>query len=457
MTYDEFLKSKTIRFERAGFEPVAVNEMLFPFQRAVVEWACRIGRAAIFADCGMGKTPMQVCWADNVVRHTGGDVLIVAPLAVSKQTQREAEKFGYSATVCRTMDDVRPGINITNYEMLQHFDATHFSGVVLDESSILKSYMGKTKRQIVDAFANTPYRLACTATPSPNDLMELLNHAEFLGVMKSNAALAVWFIAEQSQSGHYRLKGHAQESFWQWVASWAVAMSKPSDLGDYSDEGFILPPLSERNVVVEVDESEGADGTIFRNTTMSATGYQREKKATLEKRCRKAAEIVNGLDGQAVVWCYRNDEADLLKQLIPDAVEVRGSDSVDAKEKAVEDFTGGRVRVLVSKPTMFGFGINMQQCHEVVFCGLDYSYESYYQAVRRCYRFGQKSPVTVYRVVGETELGILETIRGKAAKHEDMTDSIARRIGTAQRGAFFKIGESADNVSIPDWMVSNAD
>lgn len=456
-SYEEFVAGKAVTAESHGFEPTDLNSMLHPFQADIVRWACRKGRACIFADCGMGKTPMQVCWANNVHAETGGDVLIVAPLAVAQQTRREAEKFGYDVMVCRRQSDVRPGINVTNYEMLGHFDPSSFAGVVLDESSILKAYMGKTKRAIVDAFKETPYRLACTATPSPNDQMELLNHAEFLGVMESSKALSIWFIADQSQSGVYRLKGHAQDSFWRWVASWAVAMSKPSDIGDYSDEGYVLPPLHEVNEIVEVDQTIGCDGELFRKVAMSATGYQREKKLTLKARCERASEIANGTDAQCVVWCYRNDESAELARLIPDAVEVRGNDSVERKECSISDFTSGRLRVLVSKPSIFGFGINMQNCHEMVFCGMDYSFESYYQAVRRCYRFGQESPVTVHRVLGETELAILQAVEGKRARHQAMTDSIAKRVGSAYRESHFTIGESADVVPVPDWMVTNED
>ena len=455
MDYEEFIAGKTISTPSTGFEPHELSPMLYDFQRDIVAWACRKGRACIFADCGMGKTPMQVCWASNVCAETGGDVLILAPLAVTQQTRREAEKFGYEVTICRKQSDVSPGINITNYEMLGHFDTSAFAGVILDESSILKAYMGKTKRAIVNAFRDTPYRLACTATPSPNDLMELLNHAEFLGVMESSKALSIWFITDQSHSGAYRLKGHAQDSFWRWVASWAVALSKPSDIGDYSDDGYMLPPLKEVDDVVEVDQTIASEGELFRHVQMSATGYQREKKLTLGARCERAAEIANATDGQVVVWCYRNDESAELRRLIPDAVEVRGNDSVDNKERAILDFVDGSVRVLVSKPSIFGFGINMQNCHVMVFCGMDYSFESYYQAVRRCYRFGQESPVIVHRVLGETELTILRTVEGKRSQHESMTDSIAANVGNAYRESHFTIGESAKDVPIPDWMVTD--
>lgn len=459
MDYSEFVASKRVRAREVGFEPrtdyPGGEKSLFDWQRDVVTWACRRGRAAIFADCGMGKTAMQATWADEVCTQTGGRVLIVAPLAVAQQTVREAHDFGIEVEYARDGASATGSIVITNYEMLEYFDADDFSGVVLDESSILKAFMGKTKREIVGKFAHTRYRLACTATPSPNDLMELLNHAEFLGVMRSSEALAEWFIAEQGQSGNYRLKKHAERDFWQWVASWAVALTKPSDFGAYSDEGFALPKLIERDEVVEIDQTDGADGTLFRDISMSATGFQREKVRTLSARCAKAAQIANSTDGQVVVWCYRNDEADELKRLIPDAVEVRGSDSIDAKERAVIDFVDGRTRVLISKPSMFGYGLNLQMCHTCVFCGMDYSYEGYYQAIRRFYRFGQKSDVTVWRVLGSTELNILTTIGRKAETQKQLTTSIAAQMHTARdQHDRFTIGQRADGVAIADWMVA---
>lgn len=461
VTYDDFLASKAVRAVPNGFglprewTPPHGEKSLFDWQRAVIEWACKAGRAAIFADCGMGKTAMQVVWADEVSRHTDGSVLIVAPLAVAPQTVREGASFGVDVEYVRSQRPKPARIEVTNYEMLEHFDATRYQGVVLDESSILKSFMGKTKRAITGMFSKTPYRLACTATPSPNDLMELLNHAEFLGIMRSTEALSEWFIAEQGQSGNYRLKRHAESDFWQWVASWAVALTKPSDMGDgYSDDGFVLPPLEEVDVVVEVDQTEGAEESLFRDISMSATGFQKEKQRTLAARCEKCAEIAGQADGQVVVWCYRNDEADELARLIPDAVEVRGSDSLDDKERAVLDFVDGRTRVLISKPSMFGFGLNLQCCHECVFCGMDYSYEGYYQAIRRFYRFGQESPVKVWRVLGETELNILETVARKADMHKKMTESIAANMrGAATRRERFVIGERAREVEVADWML----
>ena len=463
-TYEQFIAEKVVRASSCGFDWPCTDEglprgdkHLFDWQKKILSDACERGKSAVFADCGMGKTAIQVMWADAVSRHTGGGrVLIVAPLAVAPQTVREAASFGKDVVQVRSELETKHAagtVFVTNYEMLDKFDTESYTGVVLDESSILKSFTGKTKRKIISAFAATPYRLACTATPSPNDLMELLNHAEFLGVMRSSEALSEWFIAEQGQSGNYRLKRHAERDFWRWVASWATAASRPSDVGDYSNEGFELPKLIETDVVVSVDQTEGAQGALFRDISMSATGFQREKVRTLAARCAKSAEIANDADGQVVVWCYRNDEADELVRLIPGAVEVRGSDSIEDKESAVMGFVDGKFKVLISKPQMFGYGLNLQNCHECVFCGMDYSYEGYYQAVRRFYRFGQESDVHVWRVLGDTELNILSTIGRKADMHKRMTESIASSMRDASRGGDrFTVGARADGVEVADWM-----
>lgn len=442
--YEEMLARKEVRARPCGFEPGEMPAALFGWQRVVVERACRAGRYAIFADCGLGKTLMQLEWARQVCRETGGAVLVVAPLAVAAQTVAEGEKFGIPAAQAREMPDGPSGIVVTNYEMLDRFDMTAFAGVVLDESSILKSFTGKTKRRLTEACREVPYRLSCTATPSPNDLMELLNQSEFLGVMRSGEALSVWFVNDQSEAGRYRLKGHAVASFWAWVATWATALSRPSDLG-FPDDGFELPPLTERDVVVETDQrGDEGEPTLFHVPSLSATSFHREKRRSLEARCEAAAAVARNYADlaheQVVVWCYLNDESSLLARLIPGAVEVRGGDSPEEKERAARGFQAGEFRVLVSKPSIFGFGLNFQQCSHEVFCGLDYSFESYYQAVRRVYRYGQRNPVEVVRVVGRDELRILDAIGHKADMHAAERDSIARAVAG---------GESAFRLSAP--------
>jgi len=422
LDYLEFLKTKRIVIPATGIAvpDSEINPRLFDFQKDIVCWALERGRAAIFADCGLGKTPMQLEWANHIHQHTGGNVLILAPLAVAKQTARESEKFDIPVTVCRIQSDVKPGINITNYEMLQHFDPDKFVGVVLDESSILKSFMGKTKMAIINAFKSIKYKLACTATPSPNDVTELLNHAEFLGIMRSCDALTIWFTNDTTKANNLRLKKHAEQHFWEWVSSWAVSISKPSDLG-YSDDGYILPELKIIEHIIDVDLTDPTGQALFRVPDMSATAFHREKRMTARDRVRKTAEIVQANpDQQFVVWCDTNYEADELRKNLPEAVEIRGNDKVERKEQAAVDFMDGKIQVLISKPSIFGWGLNFQNCYNVVFCGLNFSYEGFYQAVRRFWRFGQKHQVNCHIVIGETERQILEAVRRKQDDHETM-------------------------------------
>lgn len=462
MTYEEFLKTKKIEVQATGFDCADRNPLLFDWQNDVVRWALQKGRAAIFSDCGLGKTACQLWWAQKVAEHTNRPVLVLAPLAVSQQTKREGDKFNIPVAICRTQQDVKPGVNITNYEMLEHFTPEVFSGVVLDESSILKAYMGKTKRELVRAFENTPYKLACTATPSPNDQMELLNQAEYLGIMRSSEALAIWFIADQSQMGTYRLKQHAVDYFWDWVATWAVCFQKPSDLDPrYSDEGYDLPPYYEHDVVLKIDElSKDVTTGLLRDIQTSATGFHKEKKVTLKQRCAECARLANESDEQSIIWCFTNGEADELKRLLPDAVEVRGSDSREKKEQAAIDFADGRVKVLISKSSIFGYGLNFQNCSRCIFCGMDYSYESYYQAVRRLYRFGQTRPVHVYRVLGNTELNILQTIGAKsdlqAQMHGGMVKAMKRRNQVGIHRHYAQYSNTQSKVLVPNWLRSEA-
>lgn len=459
--YQEFLKRKLERATPSGFEKKKeeINPMLFDWQRDIDHWAMKRGRAALFEDCGMGKTPQQLEWAHSVSEYTGKPVLIVAPLAVADQTRREGEKFGYQVTVCRNQSHVQKGINICNYEMLDHFDASRFSGVVLDESSILKSYTGTTKRQIVKMFRDTPYKLSCTATPAPNDLMELLNQAEFLGIMKSNEALSCWFIADQRNSGHYRLKRHAERDFWQWVSSWAVCIEKPSDIG-YSDEGYTLPSIEEKTILVARDVELSPMEALTEQLNMNATGFHQEKKKTIQNRVKVCRELVTQSDEQYLVWCYQNDEADLLRKCLPDSVEIRGSDKVEKKEQAAADFSSGKIRVLISKPSIFGYGLNFQNCHNMIFCGMDYSFESYYQAVRRVYRFGQKHPVSVWKVIGENEKVILDTVNRKEQIKTDMGRSMAAAMRDFQTGAIhgraYKLDLERQTAEFPAWIKSEA-
>jgi superfamily II DNA or RNA helicase len=421
MEYQEFVARKRVADPPTGFDPGAINPQLFEFQRDIVRWACRRGRAAIFADCGLGKTPMQLDWARLVSAHAGGPVLILAPLAVSRQTRREGEKFGVPVTICRSQDDVRDGVNIANYEMLEHFSPEAFGGIVLDESSILKAYGGKTCNAIIDSFRSLPYKLACTATPSPNDHMELGNHAEFVGAMTRGEMLSMFFVHDGGETSKWRIKGHAEDKFWEWVASWAVMLRKPSDLG-YNDSDFILPRLSVSHA--QVLDNAPTPGMLFRLEARSLDERRDARRGSIAERVAQVASMANASTEQWLVWCNLNDESERLSAAIPDAVEVTGSDSDEHKESSMLDFAAGKIRVLVTKPKIAGFGMNWQNCHNVAFCGLSDSFESYYQAVRRCWRFGQQSPVNVHIVTSAAEQSVVENIARKEADAAKMAEGM---------------------------------
>lgn len=455
MEYIDFLKSKLVVANPVGFEARPLNPSLMDFQKDIELWGLKKGRCAFFLDTGLGKTLCQLEWARQVHEHTGGNVLILAPLAVSRQTEREGKKFGIPVNLCREQAEIKPGVNVTNYEMLSHFDTSSFSGVVLDESSILKSYMGKTKMMLINSFKDTPYRLCCTATPAPNDHMETLNHAEFLGVMKSSEALSIWFINDTSNMGAYRLKNHAVKPFWEWVSTWAVCIQKPSDLG-YEDGDFNLPPLREKEHILPVDILDTTyENGFFRKIETNATAFYKEKRFTADARAKKTAEIVSGTE-QHLIWCDMDYEAELLKKYIPDAVEVRGSHSIAHKENSALGFIDGDIRVLISKPKIFGFGLNFQNCHNTTFCGLTYSYEDYYQAIRRFHRYGQRHEVTANIVLGSTEKSILDTIRRKQAQHEEMQRNMYGSIKEIQnaniRGTSYTLNLDDKKINIPNWL-----
>jgi DNA modification methylase len=436
MQYDEFLATKRQIVDRVGFDVSEsdLNPMLFPFQRAVVRWALHRGRAALFMDCGSGKSPVQLDWAEKVCQHTSGNVLILCPLAVAAQTEREGRKFGIAVTVCRSQADVQPGINITNYERLHLFDRMAFTGIVLDESSILKSYDGATRKAITDFASGIHYRLACTATPAPNDLIELTNHAEFLNINTGKEILAMYFTQDGNTTHQWRLKGHAKEDFWRWLASWSVAMRKPSDLG-YSDEGFDLPELRISHTVVDAPPSVH---TLFPMEALTMAERREARRESTGDRVAATAAMVNASDEQWVVWCDLNKESEALAKAIPDAVEVQGKDTAEHKQQAAVDFASGSKRVLVSKPSIFGFGLNWQHCRNVAFVGLSDSYEAFYQAVRRCWRYGQENPVQVHVIAAETEGAVVANIQRKERQAADMFDNLTRHmkdlsLGKAER------------------------
>lgn len=428
MNYYEFLRNKTTQFSSVGLDvkKEELNNTLFEWQKECVLWALKKGRCALFESCGLGKTIQQLEWAYQVHKKTGGNILIVAPLGVAVQTAKEeAPKVHIDVNIIRSNDDIKDGINIINYEMIDNIDSNKFIGVVLDESSILKNFTGSIRTKITEKFKNTPYKLCCTATPAPNDYMELLNHAEFLNVMTTAQALSIFFINDM-KTGSWRLKGHATMDFWKWVSSWALNIELPSDIG-FDDTGYILPKLNEKEEIVDIniDSDDYSDG-LFRTIEMSATSFYKEKKRTIESRTKRVKEIIDkNPNEQYLIWVDMNEEADKLKLLLPDAIEVRGSDKNTFKEEASQKFKSGKIKYLISKPKIFGYGMNFQNCHNVIFCGLTYSYENYYQALRRLYRFGQKEEVNSYIVLGSTEKIILETIRRKEKQQQEMKNSMS--------------------------------
>jgi len=470
VTYSEFLESKRHRVQSVGFdvELDALNPALFDWQKVIVRWAIKRGRAALFQDCGLGKTPQQLEWARLVAVYTGKPVLILAPLAVSAQTLREAQKFGIEASVSR--DGLHHGpIVVTNYERLHYFNSGDFGGIVLDESSILKSFDGVTRKQITDFAKEIRFRLACTATPAPNDLLELSNHAEFLDVMSHKEIIALFFKQDGNTTHQWKLKGHAREAFWEWMAEWSVALRKPADIG-FEDDGFVLPALHMMDVVVE---GGVLPGELFPLEASTLLERRQARRASLDDRVSIAAGIANGTKAQVLIWCDLNAESEALTKAISGAVEVRGSDTPEYKEQVAEWFGGLRClcisplfrtklaewtritsentisltmtpkdfdapscicghrsgrRVLVSKSSIFGWGMNFQSCNTMVFVGLSDSYEAFYQAVRRCWRFGQTQEVYAHVVTASTEGAVVKNIKRKEKQAMEMFDEIVKRM-----------------------------
>ena len=451
--YETFLRHKeiTVPFSGIDINQADINPKLFDFQRDIVLWALKKGKAAIFAGTGLGKTLMQLEWA----KHIGGTVLILAPLAVSKQTISEGEKFGIEVKHCLSQEDIIDGgINITNYERMDRFDFSKFRGIVLDESSILKAQSGKIRLQLIEYCRQIPYRLACTATPAPNDLMELCNHSEFLGVLSSNEMLATFFVHDGGDTSKWRLKRHAVHDFWRWVASWSVMLTNPADLG-YDGTRYNLPPLRISQNTVHTERQPEA---LFAVEALTLQERQQARRDSVQDRARACAEIVNADTEQWLVWCNLNSEADALKSLIPDAVEINGSDKPEVKEKAAVDFAAGRIRVLISKPLIFGMGLNFQRCHKMAFVGLSDSFEQYYQSVRRCWRFGQENPVDVRIITADTEGAVVENIQRKEKQFEEMlrgmiavTQNITKdniKATTRQTKAY----EPRERMELPEWL-----
>jgi hypothetical protein len=452
--YLKFLSDRSQLGGEHGFEPLWMPDFLFDFQASLVEWAVRRGRAAIFADCGLGKTLMELVWAENVVRKTGGNVLLLTPLAVTHQILAEANRFGIACAISRN-GAVDSHIVITNYEKLHLYNPSDFVGVVCDESSILKSFDGTTKRALTEFMRKHPYRLLATATAAPNDFIELGTSSEALGYLGHMDMLNKFFrnSLNNSSTGRYRgevmkwrLKGHAELPFWRWVCSWARACRRPSDLG-FSDEKFVLPRLIETEH--EVATSKPAPGMLFSLPAVGLKEQRDERRRTIQERCEKAASLVADTKEPAMTWCHLNNEGDLLEELIPDAVQVSGNMTDEKKEECLSAFARGEIRVLVTKPVIGAWGLNYQHCNHVTFFP-SHSFEQYYQAVRRCWRFGQKREVTVDVVSTEGESGVLKNLQRKANQADEMFSNLVTQMNSAV--AIHKEAALTKKVKVPSWL-----
>ena len=458
-SYTDFLARKAVSDPATGLtELPELPGALFDFQRDITAWALRRGRAAVFAGTGLGKTLIELAWAGAVHEATGRDVLVLAPLAVAPQVVREGYKFGIRAKQCSHQGEVEPGITVTNYQKLDHFDVDHFEGVVLDESSILKALDGKTKARLIEAFRDTPYRLAATATPAPNDFMELGNHAEFLGVMSHTEMLSTFFVHDGGETQKWRLKGHAESEFWRWMGSWSVMLRTPADLG-YDGAQFELPKLTQEQHTVESND-KAPEGMLFAMEAQTLQERLAARRSSVPERVARAAEITPD-DRPFVWWCHLNSESEALAKAIPGAVEVRGSDSEERKEQKLLDFAEGRIRVLITKPTICGFGLNWQHCSDTGFVGLSDSFEQVYQAIRRFWRFGQQHPVTVHFVASELEGAVVDNIRRKEQQAERMAEQMVAHMsditaetlrGTARRK---DPSEPKKPMALPAWVAQH--
>lgn len=424
--YLDFLEQKKTQRIESGFhvEELDLNPALFDFQKYCVKRALEAGRFALFEDCGLGKTIQQLEWSQKVVERINKPVLILAPLAVINQTIKEGEKFGYSVKeIGLTVfdQDLAAGIYITNYDNMENIDAYLFGGVVLDESSILKNFQGKTRTKLIEDFRSTPYKLACTATPSPNDTTEICNHSEFLDVMSRTEMLAMYFVHDGGSTSDWRLKGHAKQSFWDFVSTWAVMLNKPSDIG-FNDDGYDLPPL---NVIEEIVETPKRDnGMLFNNTAVSATEFHKELRETYQIRLDRVAEIVNSSDENFIIWIGHDDEGKYLRSLLPDAVEVKGSDNKQYKKDTLLGFGRGEFRVLITKLKIAQFGLNYQNCHNQIYASLDFSFEATYQGIRRSYRFGQTEAVNIYLITTDTMQNVKKSFDEKQRAFKEMQSAM---------------------------------
>lgn len=455
MSYREFLENKRQLSGFYGFEPTWLPDCMFPFQRDLVSWACRKGRAAVFADCGLGKTLMQLVWANNIAKRSGGRVLILTPLAVSHQTASEAAKFGIDCARSG-QGELNSQIVVTNYERLHYFNPFDFSGVVCDESSILKNFDGVTKDAVTEFARLLKYRLLCTATAAPNDFIELGTSSEALGDLGFMDMIGRFFKKEtvttsrsdEFRSGVYRLRNHAKTDFWRWVCSWARAVRKPSDLG-FDDGNFKLPELITRQHVVKATSAN--PDFLFDMPAIGLQEQRKERSRTLSERCEMAAGLIGSHKGSSVAWCHLNSEGDLLERLMPGSVQVSGSDSDEAKEEAFRAFESGQVKTIITKPTIAGFGLNWQHCHHQTFFP-SHSFEQWYQAIRRCWRFGQTNAVTVDVIASEGELDVLKNLQRKSRAADEMFSVLVQMMKNELR--IEGIDNHKTKEQLPSWLSS---
>lgn len=451
--YQVFLERKIHSENQSGFDPLFMPDFLFPFQKALATWAIEKGRCAIFADCGLGKTPMQLVWAQNVVEKTGKPVLILTPLSVGAQTIREAEKFGIEAKQSRD-GSIPAKITVTNYQQLHKYDWQKFGGVVCDESSILKSVDGAIKSQVTEFMRKLPYRLLCTATAAPNDYIELGTSSEALGDLGFMDMLNRFFKKseqtmsrrEEFRSGLYRFRGHSEKDFWRWICSWARAVRKPSDIG-FSDDAYRLPDLKCVEHIIHARTTN--PDFLFDMPAVGLAEQRSERRRTINERCEMAASLIVNTGKPAVAWCHLNEEGHMLEKMIPGAVEVEGSDSDEFKEETFDAFAAGQIRVIVSKPVIAGFGLNWQHCaHQTFFPS--HSFEQWYQAIRRCWRFGQKCPVHVDVISSEGEAGVLANLNRKAHQAEQMFAKLVELINNELR--IEKTNKHINQQKLPSWL-----
>lgn len=426
MKYEDFIESKEFKIinESVDVKRDELNSNLFEYQKDLVYLALKKGKFALFAMTGTGKTAMQCEWAHKVHQYTNKPVLILSPLSVASQTVNEAKEIlGYDFVLCESQEDIKNAVCITNYDKLHKFDLSVFSGIALDESSILKSFTSSTTETLISEFKDTQYKLCCTATPAPNDYVELGNHCDFLDIMSRTEMLATFFVHDGGDTAKWRLKGHAVDKFWEWVAHWAVLFTKPSDIGydENEDKKYSLP---DKYTFDHIVPSKADDGLLFATDATDLNSRRQARRDSLKERCKIVSEIVNKSEDQFIVWCDLNDESKHLKSLINNSVEVKGSDTEKHKIKAIDDFKSGNIKVLISKPSMFGFGLNLQNCHNMAFTGLSDSFEQVFQATRRCYRFGQKHDVNVHIVTSEAEGNVKRNQLRKETQFLSMIDEL---------------------------------